>query len=58
MGVRPYSREGPLLPRNAKAHQNFFWKILEIFSGAMALLIAPEKSEVKWHNFAAKSLPL
>jgi hypothetical protein len=24
----------------------------------MASLIAPEKSEVKWHNFAAKSLLL
>jgi len=32
---------------------------LEIFlGGAMASLIRPEKSEVKWHNFAAKSLVL
>jgi len=42
--------ENPLLPRNAKLHQdfleNFFWE-------AMASLICPDKTEAKWHNYGA-----
>jgi len=38
--------------------KNFCEKFWKFFSGAIASLIRPEKTEVKLHNFAAKSLLL
>src|SRR4029450_462653 len=44
VGRDPFYRE------TRKRIKTFFGKSWKFFSGAMASLIAPEKSEVKWHN--------
>jgi hypothetical protein len=44
-----------LLPRNAKLRQEFFEESWKFLSWAMASLVRPDKTEVRWHSFAAKS---
>jgi hypothetical protein len=58
MGAHTPWGRNPFYRETRKRIKLFFGKSWKFFSGVMASLIAPEKSEVKWYNFAAKSLLL